>query len=172
MGDPHRLAPRVSWARFVAEAPRVSEIFARRHAACGNLCFLGTLRADGSPRISPLEPRVFEDRLVLVGMTGSAKFADLARDPRFTLHTATVDPRVGEGDAKLSGVVQRCGDEAFRRRFADHLRSTSGMELAEEDLDPFLEAEVHSASSVEVRGDHLAITVWRAGEPERVVRRD
>ena len=33
----------------------------------------------------------FEGRLILVGMPNTKKFQDLARDPRFSLHTATVD---------------------------------------------------------------------------------
>lgn len=41
-----------------------------------------------------MEPRVFEGQLWLVGMSGTTKFNDLARDPRFCLHTATVDPEV------------------------------------------------------------------------------
>ncbi|OOK63921.1 hypothetical protein BZL30_9346 [Mycobacterium kansasii] len=49
------------------------------------------LRSTGFPRISPMEPHIFENRLLLPGMPGTTKFRDLARDPRFCLHTATVD---------------------------------------------------------------------------------
>ena len=88
-----------SWEEFANAAPRIAEVFARRHAATGNLCMLGTLRPDGYPRISPMEPRFFEQQLWIGGMPGTAKFADLIRDPRFTLHTATVDTHVAVGDA-------------------------------------------------------------------------
>jgi hypothetical protein len=67
---------------------------------------IATLRADGSPRISPMEPRIFEGELVLVGMPGTTKFHDLDRDPRFCLHTATVDTEVADGDAKLWGQAE------------------------------------------------------------------
>lgn len=43
-----------------------------------------------------MEPRIFETELAMVGMPGTTKFRDLERDPRFCLHTATVDPYVGE----------------------------------------------------------------------------
>ena len=76
----------VTWSEFAAEAPHVAAIFRRRHRATGNLCLLATLRSDGYPRISPLEPRIVEDHLVLVGMPGTHKFRDLGRDPRFNLH--------------------------------------------------------------------------------------
>ena len=91
----------MTWTEFTEAAPRIAAVFTRRHAAARNLCMLATLRSDGFPRISPMEPRIFEDRLWIVGMQGTAKFRDLARDPRSCLHTATVDPQVTDGDAKL-----------------------------------------------------------------------
>lgn len=67
-----------SWQEFAAAAPKIATIFRRRHAATGNLCMLATLRSDGYPRISPIEPRIFEDDLWLVGMPRTTKFRDLA----------------------------------------------------------------------------------------------
>lgn len=58
-----------TWHEFIVAAPLISAIFRRHHAATGNLCLLATLRSDGSPRISPIEPRVFEGELWLVGMS-------------------------------------------------------------------------------------------------------
>jgi hypothetical protein len=69
--------------------PRIAEIFVRRHTATGNLCPLATLRSDGYPRISPIEPRTFEGELLIVGMPNTTKFRDLSRDGRFSLHTGT-----------------------------------------------------------------------------------
>ena len=69
---------------------------------------IATLRADGSPRISGIET-VFETGELVVGsMANSRKGADLRRDPRFALHSATVDPIHGSeaqwpGEAKISG---------------------------------------------------------------------
>lgn len=104
----------VTWNEFARDAPRIAEVFARRHRATQNLCLLATIRADGSPRISPMEPRILEDHLVLVGMPGTTKFRDLGRDPRFCLHTATVDPHVGDGDAKLWGEAVDLQDEELQ----------------------------------------------------------
>ena len=69
---------------------------------------IATLRADGGPRISGIEV-VFEDgELVFGSMLHARKGADLRRDPRFALHSATVDPVEGAesqwpGEAKISG---------------------------------------------------------------------
>src|SRR5215831_3871510 len=84
-------------------AYRVRALFdAHRHKT------IATLRADGSPRISGIEA-VFEDgQLVFGSMPSARKGADLRRDPRFALHSATVDPIEGSesqwpGEAKISG---------------------------------------------------------------------
>ena len=84
-------------------AQRVRALFdAHRHKT------IATLRADGSPRISGIEA-VFEDGgLVFASMANARKGADLLRDPRFALHSATVDPVEGSaaqwpGEAKISG---------------------------------------------------------------------
>jgi hypothetical protein len=84
-------------------ARRVRALFdAHRHKT------IATLRADGSPRISGIEA-VFEGgELVFGSMPHARKGADLRRDPRFALHSATVDPVEGSeaewpGEAKISG---------------------------------------------------------------------
>jgi hypothetical protein len=90
-------------------AQRVRALFdAHRHKT------IATLRADGSPRISGIEA-VFEDgELVMGSMPNARKGADLRRDPRFALHSATVDPVEGAeaqwpGEAKISGKAIAAG---------------------------------------------------------------
>ncbi|MDQ6730586.1 MAG: pyridoxamine 5'-phosphate oxidase family protein [Actinomycetota bacterium] len=84
-------------------AQRVQARFdARRHKT------IATLRANGAPRISGIEA-IFEDgELVFGSMASARKGADLRRDPRFALHSATIDPVEGSeaqwpGEAKISG---------------------------------------------------------------------
>jgi len=84
-------------------AQRVRELFdAHRHKT------IATLRADGSPRISGIEAAFEDGELTFGSMPNSRKGADLRRDPRFALHSATVDPVSGSeaqwpGEAKISG---------------------------------------------------------------------
>ncbi len=158
------------WQDFAVAAPRIAAIFERRHRSTGNLCMLATLRSDGYPRVSPMEPRLFEGELWLVGMPHTTKFADLARDPRFSLHTATVDTHVGDGDAKLWGTVHDVPDKSLQRRWAEALYAESGFDLRNTDFDTFYAADIIGASSVEVIDGHLDITVWTGGD-ERVVRK-
>ena len=161
----------VSWREFHDEAPTVAETFVRRHAATGKLCLLATLRSDGFPRISPIEPRIFEGQLTLVGMPGTTKFRDLGRDPRFNLHTATVDAYVGDGDAKLWGLAHNLQDPGLHARFAEDLYADSGMDLRGQAFDPFFVADLTGGSSIEFTDNELVITIWRPGEGERTVRK-
>src|SRR5690242_21915496 len=83
-----------TWHEVEQSAPefaqRIRTLFdAHRHKT------IATVRADGSPRISGIEA-VFEDgELVFGSMPNARKGADLRRDPRFALHSATVDPAEG-----------------------------------------------------------------------------
>jgi hypothetical protein len=69
---------------------------------------IATLRADGSPRISGIEAVFESGELVFGSMPNARKGVDLRRDPRFALHSATIDPVEGSeaqwpGEAKISG---------------------------------------------------------------------
>jgi hypothetical protein len=90
-------------------AGRVRALFdAGRHKT------IATLRADGSPRISGIEAAFDDGELTFGSMPRARKGADLRRDPRFALHSATVDPVDGAeaqwpGEAKVSGRAVHVG---------------------------------------------------------------
>lgn len=86
-----------------AFARRVLLLFdAHRHKT------IATVRADGSPRISGIESAFEGGQLTFGSMPNARKGADLHRDPRCALHSATIDPVDGSealwpGEAKISG---------------------------------------------------------------------
>ena len=86
-------------------AERVRSLFdAHRHKT------IATLRADGSPRISGIEAAFDDGELTFGSMSNARKGADLRRDPRFALHSPTVDPVSGAeaewpGEAKIAGLA-------------------------------------------------------------------
>ncbi len=67
------------------------------------LILLGSLRRDGSPRISPVEPLIVDGELELGMMWQSKKALDLLRDPRCHVHTVVTDRNGTEGEFKLWG---------------------------------------------------------------------
>jgi len=93
-------------------ARRVRTLFdAHRHKT------IATIRADGSPRISGIEAAFDDGELAFGSMPDARKGADLRRDPRFALHSATVDPVEGAeaqwpGEAKIFGQAVAAGPVA------------------------------------------------------------
>ncbi|HEV8252298.1 MAG TPA: pyridoxamine 5'-phosphate oxidase family protein [Candidatus Limnocylindria bacterium] len=82
------------------------------------LAMLGTIRADGSPRISPVEPYLGSGELLIGVIRGSAKAHDLLRDPRCTLHSIIDDPDAGQPELTLRGRFTEV-DAATRRADPD-----------------------------------------------------
>jgi hypothetical protein len=101
---------------------------------------IATLRADGSPRISGIEAVFESGELVFGSMPNARKGADLRRDPRFALHSATVDPVEGSaaqwpGEAKISGralAVNPITDGADGDRFRADIAAVVHTHLNEE----------------------------------------
>jgi nitroimidazol reductase NimA-like FMN-containing flavoprotein (pyridoxamine 5'-phosphate oxidase superfamily) len=162
-----------TWTTFAEAAPETAAVFHRRLEATG-LALMATIRRDGSPRISPLEPLVAAGRLWLGSMPGSRKGDDLRRDPRVCLHSATVDKEVGDGDAKLWGRAIEVADGAERAVYVEAVRAASGTDL---DAMPggfdLFWLDLTAASSVQLGADgrHLRFTAWEVGGEERVIER-
>ena len=119
-----------SWAEIEAEAPELAERVRSRFEATG-LAWLATLRRDGAPRISGVEPLIAAGELWIGMMPGSRKAADAERDPRVALHAATVDKEVTHGDAKVAGRLVPVTDDALVRTFLEAFAAATGHDLAE-----------------------------------------
>jgi hypothetical protein len=136
-----------------------ARLLASRHS------ILGTLRADGSPRLTGLEAHFGAGELWLAMMPDSRKADDLRRDPRFSLHSAP-DVELVDGDAKVSGRAELVTDEATIAAFVDRLPMDlppSGMAL--------FRADLTDASLARVEGDFMVIAAWRPGHVPWQVRR-
>jgi hypothetical protein len=123
---------------------------------------LATLRADGSPRVSGQEMSFRDGNVWLGMMPDSRKARDLQRDPRLAVHSATVDPSMAGGDAKLSGRALEVTD----RETFDWFISKEGEEKGEEPPEPFhlFRIDVGEIGLTTLGGDppdHLVIETWR-----------
>lgn len=102
----------MTWAELEAVAPELAGL-GRERLEQAHVALLGTLRGDGSPRISPVEPYLSGGELLFGAMTWSQKAHDLVRDPRCVLHSAVTGPDSGEGELKLYGRAL-VADQALR----------------------------------------------------------
>src|SRR5215211_4225798 len=91
-----------TWTKTMEHAADLAA-HARARIEGTGLALLATLRRDGYPRISGVEPFFEGDDLWLGMMPHSLKAKDLQRDGRLCLHNATVDKDVTEGDIKITG---------------------------------------------------------------------
>ena len=140
-----------SWAEFEAEAPELAAHVRERLDAHKHKT-IATIRRDGSPRISGTETEFSGGELWIGSMLDALKARDLQRDPR-ALHSASEDPDVWTGDAKLAGVAEEVSaPDATSHRFRL-------------DLD-----EVSTVGLDEAR-KHLIIEVWKPGQGVRTIKR-
>jgi len=147
----------VAWSS-VEGAPQLALAVRGRFEAYG-LGLLATLRRDGSPRISGLEPLFALGELWLGMMPRSLKALDLARDGRFSLHSATTDKQVTDGDAKISGVARHVEDESTFAAFREAFAAATGYPPPDGPFELF-RADVREISMVKPAGDHLQIDMW------------
>lgn len=108
----------MNWHEFETAAPELAALgraaFEERH-----MCTLGTLRADGWPRVSPCEVYFVGDELMLGMMPNSRKALDLRRDPRITVTNGQTERIPKRGDFKLYGRAIEIFDQPQRDALAD-----------------------------------------------------
>jgi hypothetical protein len=92
----------VPWSDFELVAPELAAS-ARRQFAQTRVALLGTIRADGSPRIDPIELSFGAGHLLFGAMRWTHKAADLLRDDRCVVHSVITDSDGGGPEAKITG---------------------------------------------------------------------
>jgi hypothetical protein len=155
-----------SWQQVVATEPAFAQA-ARELFDAHVHKTIATLRRDGSPRISGIEAFFFEEDLWFGSMWEARKALDLRRDPRFALHSASVDPPAWQGDAKLSGRAEEITEPA---RIEAVLRAHGQQPPGRSHIFRADPSEV-VLTRVGEPADHLVIELWRDGEALRRIRR-
>jgi len=149
------------WDEFAEACPEIAEAAVERFRR-QELCMLGTLRADGSPRISPCELDLADGELLLGMMWRSRKALDLLRDPRCVLHTCTTDRMGTEGDAKIYGNAVNVRDPELRESYREAIRQRIDWAPDEPHFHAFA-IDVRSAGYISFAEPRTVIT-W---DPER-----
>jgi Pyridoxamine 5'-phosphate oxidase len=108
----------VRWEDVERQAPQLAGVMHDRLLGPGVL-LVATIRLDGTPRLSPVEPLVLDGDLWLSMMWQSRKATDLLRDDRILVHSITTTREGGEGELKVRGSAQSINDPTLRRRYCD-----------------------------------------------------
>src|SRR5690349_3988039 len=89
-----------TWKEFAEQAPELAAFGQTRFGS--GVAYLGTIRADGGPRVHPVTP-IIGDQLFLFMEPTSPKGKDLQRDPRYTLHCSVANSSGGDGEYYVRG---------------------------------------------------------------------
>lgn len=147
------------WADVETAAPD----FGARIKACFDAHphhVLGTVRVDGSPRLSGINVFFNEGRMWCGSMTAARKANDLHRDPRVCFYSAPLHEDMEGGDASVSGVAYPL-DAAVAQAWQPE--SPAGGE--------FFEIDIIRVHLVEVVGDELVLSMWDNAQGLRIVKR-
>lgn len=152
-----------TWAQIEAEVPdlagRARALFdAHVHKT------LATLRRDGAPRISGTEIIVAEGEIWFGSMWKAVKALDLRRDPRFALHSGSIDPPDWAGDAKIAGRAVEVDDPEVIARVVTQA-PPGPLHL--------FRADITELSVVRLGDppDHLVIESWHPGRGHETLTR-
>jgi hypothetical protein len=153
------------WDEFAAACPEIASIAEARFRK-DELAVVGTIRSDGSSRISPCEIDFAADRLLLGMMWQSKKALDLVRDPRIVVHSVPSNRMNPGGDVKLYGEAIDERDPGVREAFRVEIRRRIDWAPDEPDFHLF-SLDVDRAGYAVFGKDSHAL----AWDPERGLRR-
>lgn len=98
-----------TWGEFELAAPELAAF--GRERLDGAVCFQATVRADGSPRVHPVEPWIAEGLLLVRFRARSPKVREVSRDGRYALHSPMDNPDGIGGEFVAFGQVARVPDD-------------------------------------------------------------
>lgn len=151
----------MTWQEFAWQDPELAALGQERLDRNG-LLMLATLRKNGWPRISPVEPLFFNGQLYLGMMWRSQKALDLLRDSRCTIHNAVSDRHASEGEFKVYGRALAITDSDERERYAEAVFKKIGFRPEEPEYHCFA-IDIQSAAANTLIGEKFHHQVWKAG---------
>jgi hypothetical protein len=94
------------WSEFEQAQPRMARLGRERLISPG-VVLVATIRRDGTPRLSPVEPFLLDGDLWLSMMWQSAKARDLLRDPRILVHSVITSRDGAAGEFRSAAWAAR-----------------------------------------------------------------
>jgi hypothetical protein len=108
-----------TWAEFELADPELAAF--GRDRVDGQVCFHATLRADGSPRVHPVEPWIAVGLLLVRFRGRSPKVEEVLRDGRYALHSPMDNPDGVGGEFLVRGWMEQIAEtHPAAQRFVHH----------------------------------------------------
>jgi hypothetical protein len=115
----------MQWKHLEQRQPRLAAT-ARCRLLDPGVVLVGTIRRDGTPRISPVEPFILDGDLLLSMLWQSHKAADLVRDPRILVHSVVTGREGDEGEVKVRGTARQEHSPDVVDRYAAAVHTSLG----------------------------------------------
>ena len=145
------------WSEFEKVAPEMAQLGQERFDRSG-VVLVGTVRKDGSPRISPVEPLITQGQLFLGMMWRSKKALDLIRDPRCVVHSTISNRDGSEGEFKLRGRALDVPDPDMRDVYCEALYEK--IEWRPKEPYHLFSVDIESAAFIVYQNDEQSVRRW------------
>lgn len=149
----------MTWEEFEAGAPEMAASGREQFEQSG-VVLIGTLRRDGSPRISCVEPCILDGDLYLGMMWRSRKAVDLLRDPRLVVHNAICSNTGDEVEFILRGRAIDIHDPELRRRYVEAVAERTSWKEPHFHL---FSIDIDSAALIKHERGEQSVKVWPQG---------
>ncbi len=150
----------MNWGDFARREPELAALGQERLDRHG-LVMLATLRKNGFPRISPVEPLFFNGQLYLGMMWQSRKALDLIRDPRCSIHNAVSDRHASEGEFKVYGRAMDITNPNERQDYIQAMAEKIDLEFGDQQFHCFV-VDIDSVAANTLVGEEFQHQVWKA----------
>ncbi|MGK2966399.1 MAG: pyridoxamine 5'-phosphate oxidase family protein [Tepidiformaceae bacterium] len=151
----------MKWAAFEGLEPELAALGRERYAGTG-IAMLGTVRRDGSPRVTPLEVFIVRGELMLGMMWQSMKALDLVRDPRIVVHSVVTAKAGTDGEFKLRGRGKGVTDPELREAYGDVLWEEQ--QWRPEEPYHLFAVDIEEVAYVVFEGEEKRVRLWRASD--------
>jgi Pyridoxamine 5'-phosphate oxidase len=151
------------WIEFEQACPKLASMVRERFER-EQIFLIGTLRPDGSPRISGVECDFVDGELCTSMIWQSIKALDLARDARVTIHSLVPDKAhesENQGDIKLYGRAVLVTEPAKRASYEVAIQARINWHPTE----PYhcFAFDIERAGHVRFADGNRRVATWRAG---------
>jgi len=143
----------MNWQEFEVAASELADPWKEQLDDPG-VALIGTIRKDGSPRISSIDPCLLDGQLYLGMMWRSMKALDLLHDPRTVLRSPICTSNGDEQELTLRGRAVEVKDPEERRRYISVRTSWR---------EPYLHLfalDIESAALIKYGGGQQSALLW------------
>ena len=126
------------------------------------IVLVGSIRRDGSSRISPVESDIVDGELMASMMWQSTKALDLLRDPRCVVHSTVHDRMDAMGEFKVRALAVDVQDPDKRERYCQVLYERIKWR-PEGDFHVFA-FDIESAAHIHYGDSKKNVTIWHPND--------